>query len=209
MALTQKLDPACPALSPPSEAHCFDPGPGLSAWPLSHLKPFPPAEGFLMQRGYPPSGLKPGVGWLMYKCYPVSKSLLLSLLPQDHFGGSSEPCPATSTEQRKPPFVPLSLFWLLLPSLFPKSSFCSLSLSSWRGGKERPSVRPSKGTSRNWGGETDFEKRTTQWALREFTSSACDQVADSLKGGLSARGPDQKAATHRTVPRHVSQQEEV
>lgn len=102
MALTQKLDPACPALSPPSEAHCFDPGPGLSAWPLSHLKPFPP-EGFLMQRGYPPSGLKPGVGWLMYKCYPVSKSLLLSLLPEDHFGGSSEPCPGNKYRAKKAP----------------------------------------------------------------------------------------------------------
>lgn len=54
-----------------------------------------------MQRGCPPAGLKPGVGWLMHKSYPVSKSLLLPLLPEDHFGGSSEPCPGNKYRAQK------------------------------------------------------------------------------------------------------------
>ena len=78
MALTQKLDAVCPPLSPPSEARSFDPGPGLSAWLLSHLEQFPP-EGFLMRRGFLPSGLNPRVGLLMRKCCTVRKSLLLPL----------------------------------------------------------------------------------------------------------------------------------
>lgn len=118
--------------------------------------------------------------------------------------------PGQQVQSKETPYLCLChSYWLLLPSLFPESSFCSLSLSSWRGGKETPSVRPSKGTSRSWGGETDFEKRTTQWGRGEFTSSAYDQVADSLKGGLHASGPGQEASEHRTLPRHVSQQEEV
>lgn len=100
MALTQKLDPACSPLSPPSETYSFDPWPGLSAWPLSHLKSFPP-EGFRMQRGCPPSGPKPGVGWLMHKCYRVSKSPLLPLVLEDHFGGSSEPCLGNKSGAKK------------------------------------------------------------------------------------------------------------
>lgn len=87
MALTQKLDPACPQLSPPSEAHSFDLRPVLSGWLLSHLEQFPP-EGFLIQSVLLPSGLNPRMGQLMCKCRTVSKSFLLLLLLTGHFGAA-------------------------------------------------------------------------------------------------------------------------
>lgn len=87
MALTQKFDPACPQLSPPSEAHSFDLKPGLSGWLLSHLEQFPP-EGFLIQTILLPSGLNLRVGQLMCKCCTVSKSFLLLLLLTGNFGAA-------------------------------------------------------------------------------------------------------------------------
>ena len=90
MALTQKLDPTHPWLSPPCEAQSFDPRPGVSAWSLSHLQQFPP-EGFLMQRGCPPWGWIPGWASLQGNVPPLT-TLWLPLSPPGHSGGHSEPC---------------------------------------------------------------------------------------------------------------------
>lgn len=115
---------------PTLKAHSFDPQPGMSAWLLSHLEHFPP-EGFLMLRGFLPSGLHPRVGWLMCKCRAVSRSPVLPLLPTDYCGGSQSPAWAASIGHVSPSLGLCRPSQLLLPSLFPEISFCSLSLSNW------------------------------------------------------------------------------
>lgn len=105
---------------PTLEAHSFDPRPGMSAWLLSHLEHFPP-EGFLMLRGFLPSGLHPGVGRLMCKCRAVSRSPVLPLLPADYYGGSQSPAWAASTGHIKPQLRPLSPFPAPPPQSVPRN----------------------------------------------------------------------------------------
>lgn len=99
--------------------------------------------------------------------------------------------------------------WLLLPSLFPANSFCSLSLSSWRGGKGRPSVRPSKGTSRNWGGRQPLKRGPHNRASENLHLLHVIKWLVEAEGRAGSRGLGWQAVKHRTAPRHVSQQEGV
>lgn len=95
--------------------------------------------------------------------------------------GNLEPCLDPCLESRldnrhrtdSPSLRLCGFSWLLLPFQFPEKSFCSLSGSSWTGGKGGLCVRPSKGTCWCEGGEPAFEEKTTQLGLRDFASSAC------------------------------------
>lgn len=89
----------------------------MSAWLLSHLEQFPP-EGFLMQRGFLPSGLNPRVGQLMCKCHTVSKSTELPLYQQTTVGAAqSQPEQVQGTES---PDLGLALFLAPPPQSVPK-----------------------------------------------------------------------------------------
>lgn len=116
-------DPACPPLSPPSEACSFDHGPGMSARLLSHLEQFPP-EGFLMHRGFLPSGPKPGGASLCvnaalpaslpsFHCFQQPLWRPLRALPEQvqgtespHLGLVTLPSPSSPVCSQKTPSVP-------------------------------------------------------------------------------------------------------
>lgn len=99
------------------------------------------------------------------------------LLPFRHSSvpraGSLEPLLDNRHRTDSPSLRLCGFSWLLLPVQFPEKSFCSLSGSSWTGGKGRLCVRPSKGTCWREGGEPAFKEKTTQPGLGDFTSSAC------------------------------------
>ena len=77
-----------------------------------------------------------------------------------------------------------------------------LHLEGW----ERETVRPSEGTSRNCGGETDFEERTTQRRPRGIYISCVWLSVRQAEGRADSQRPGQESARLRTVPRPVSLQ---
>ena len=170
MALTQKLDATHPRLSPPCEAQSFDPRPGVSAWSLSHLQPFPP-ESFLMQKGCPPWGWIPGWASLQVNVPPLTT--LFGFLCHQQAILEALQSPAWTAGTGSPNLCLCHFSWLLLPSLFPENSFCSLSLSIWRDGKGRLSD-PLKGLPETAVGRQTLRRGPHNGGLREFTFPACD-----------------------------------
>ena len=207
MALTQKLDLAHPWLSPPCEAQSFDPRPGLSAWSVSRLKQLPP-EGFLMQRGCPPSGLNSRVGQLTSKCSAVSKCLLLPLLPAGCSGGSSEPCVGSGHRTQEAQTCAFAnVPGLSSPVRSQKTPSAPWACPAGWVGKGDWLSDPLKTLPEIGVGRQNFEERTTQrgpWGIYIFCVWLSGRQAE---GRAESQRPSQEAAKHKTVPKPVSQQE--
>ena len=202
MALTQKLDATHPRLSSPCKAQSFDLRPGVSAWSLSYLTTVPSRE-FPYAERMSTMGLNPRVGQLTSKCATANNSLWLPLSPTGHSGGPAERC--LDSRHRKLKLVPLSLFLAPPPQSVPRKLLLfpePLHLEGW----ERETVRPSEGTSRNCGGETDFEERTTQWRPQGIYISCVWLSIRQAEGRADSKRPGQESARLRTVPRPVSLQ---
>lgn len=113
------------------------------------------------------------------------QSPVRGLLPFCH--SSLEPCLDNRHRTDSPSFCLCGFSWLLLPVQFPEKSFCSLSGSSWTGGKGRLCVRPSKGTCWREVGEPAFEEKTTQLGPRGFRVFCMSLSGDEgRKGGMKA-----------------------
>lgn len=135
-------------------------------------------------------GLNPRVGQLTSKCATANNSLWLPLSPTGHSGGPAEPC--LDSRHRKPKLVPLSLFLAPPPQSVPRKLLLfpePLHLEGW----ERETVRPSEGTSRNCGGETDFDERTTQWRPQGIYISCVWLSIRQAEGRADRRRPGQES----------------
>lgn len=109
MARTQKLDPASPPLSPPSEIYSFDPWPGLSAWPLSHLKSSLQRVSVCKEAVHH-QGRNLGWAGLCINATVLANLFCFPWYWKTTLEAAQSPAWATSPEQRKPELVPLSLF---------------------------------------------------------------------------------------------------